>query len=295
MNPTPPISPTRPIQPISYVSASGQAPQSDLARRLTKVANPVGAPAAFPSASSRVSTPLSTPLLTQTASGSRIALANKLPLKPDECKSFYTAYSTNAGAKWINAITRGNAHSISPQSILNELERTHGEDFYSLKKTNPNLKSDISTLISTLQTKEGRQRIAKGLYDLGLTKQTSPATIFRGQGMTKEGYGKLFDLWKAQTPFRPTHFLSCDTDRSVADTFADQASQRGEKPVLFKIQGKSNMALRPHILVKGETEKLFSPYATFSIEKMYISAQTKQTVVELREIDPTKNAVTMPY
>lgn len=281
-----PVNTAPPAPPQANLAGQlDSAPRSALAMQLCKVTNGK-APARqnSPTSGALENIPVIRPVI--------LTDPEKMTKQKENFKAFSTLYSTNTGCKAINAAMRGSEFKISITDVMDEIERRNGpEEISSYKKTGIDLKSDMKIFA----TKENLKQVARGIYTSAKSAESSQI-IYRGQGMTPDGVKKLLALWKSETsvPVHPTHFFSCDKNRNTANEFSN-ALKPGEKPVLFKIKGFSNTALRPHIPVKGETETLFTPHATFDIKRMFISENTGQTVVELNEIPWTKEAVPMPY
>ncbi|RXZ33340.1 hypothetical protein D9O50_14715 [Oxalobacteraceae bacterium CAVE-383] len=204
-------------------------------------------------------------------------------------KTFCTVLGTNAGSQNIIEIMQGRRQKLDANGVMAELEKRHdAREFQSLKKTG--IKTDMEVLVNG----EGLRNIADYIYRSADPSKLSTGWVFRGLGMTKAGIRTLID-WKASDiPVKSAYFMSCSKDMAVAESFADAYAKEGEEKVQFRIRGYSNMALRSH-LPYGEEETLFPPHATFKIEKIFRSEQTKHIIVRLEEIPPDAKAVPMPY
>jgi hypothetical protein len=207
-------------------------------------------------------------------------------------RTFSTLYSTNAGAKAINAAMRGENSTLSITEVMEEIEKRSGsEEISSLKRAGTDIKTDMKLFAD----KDQLQLVADDIYMRADPSKISVEPVHRGQGMTPNGLKKLIALWKEGTPIQATHFLSCDKKLQVAKEFAGRCIEEKERPVLFQIWGYSNVGLRPHIAVVNESETFFTPKAEFLIKNIGFSPVTGNTVVHLKEIAPTKKAVPLPY
>jgi hypothetical protein len=282
------VASSRPL--TQQASPSVRPGQTALARQFAGVSN-----GAANSTSSRPGSmlsaipfrPVSTP-----PTGNPVIAPQQSDRQRKEFKAFSTLYSTNAGAKEINQVMRGKPWDLSITKVMAEIGKRNGEqDISSYKKGGIDIKGEMKSLAAKAEI----LRVADDIYARTKLLKLSPEHVHRGQGMTSAGVDQLITLWKAGIPVKATHFLSCDKDIKVAQSFAKNCSEGKEEPVLFQIRGFSNVRLRSHLEVSGESESLFTPHATFKIDQIATGKNTGQLIVRLTEIPQAANTVLLPY
>ncbi|WP_214085439.1 hypothetical protein [Photorhabdus heterorhabditis] len=213
---------------------------------------------------------------------------------------FGRIYHSNAGCSVLNkaarAIYRKNnlsdLPSISSKAIYNEYYKAHADNYR--QKEWQNVKSLIEQSCQG-NTKDIVQAAADDLYQ----PQGKMIKTYRGQGITEAGYNKLvrnFENTKRNNPdqipvFKAAQFFSTSKTKSVAEGFS--VAGRGERAILFVVQGNSGRSLRVDYGLQfnngGENEVLYSPKACFGVSKI------EGNTIYLHETKYHEDTPVMPY
>ena len=206
----------------------------------------------------------------------------------EDIKAFHSIYSTNAGASGINTSMRNEEPPhVSFSEVIREMQDRLGLEYF----TGPEGKKyrgHIKDFVTLINGGKGSKYI-ETFYN---TTNTHLKTYYRGQGLTEEGLKQIINIQNNNKLYYSKSPLSASGSRKTALEFANGAiDARGPAvhKLILKISGKSATLNRGSFRVTGESEAIFSHFASFKIGKLTYDRETVTYYLELSEVSDASN------